>query len=131
MPPEYLAFFDEFNHQRYYEAHDVLEKLWLPSRKSPNDAFYKGLIQVAGAFVHLQNERQAPAVALLKLAQLNLKAYPELHNGLDLRSVRELLQRWLNALEHGRFNPLRFGPPPRLNLKSSSSFLFSSAPPEG
>jgi predicted metal-dependent hydrolase len=114
--PEYLAFFDEFNHQRFYEAHDVLEALWLPSRQTSNGAFYKGLIQIAGAFVHLQNDRHAPAVALLKLARSNLRQYPELHSGLDLRSLRELLQRWLAALEQGRFNPLRFGPPPRLAL---------------
>jgi len=116
-PPEYLVFFDEFNHQRFYEAHDVLEKLWLPSRESPDGSFYKGLIQIAGAFVHLQNDRQGPAAALLKLAESNLRPYPELHTGLDLRGLRELLHRWLVALEQGRFNPLRFGPPPRLTPK--------------
>jgi len=121
MPPEYLAFFDEFNHQRFYEAHDVLEALWLPSRQAPNGEFYKGLIQIAGAFVHLQSDRKGPAVALLKLAEFNLQSYPDLHNGLDLGALRSLLHRWLVALEDGRFNPLRFGPPPRLTVKSPSS----------
>ena len=126
MPPEYLAFFNEFNQQRFYEAHDVLEALWLPSRRTPNGAFYKGLIQIAGAFVHLQNDRQGPAVALLKLAESNLQGYPELHNSLDLGALRALLRRWLATLEEGRFNPLRFGPPPRLTVKSSSSSSSSS-----
>ncbi|PYJ26414.1 MAG: hypothetical protein DME89_12830 [Verrucomicrobia bacterium] len=51
--PFYRAFFHWWNEQRYYEAHDVLEQLWLKT-KSPDADYFKGLIQAAGAFVHLQ-----------------------------------------------------------------------------
>ena len=51
--PFYRAFFRCWNEQRYYEAHDVLEQLWLKTDSSDAD-FFKGLIQAAGAFVHLQ-----------------------------------------------------------------------------
>src|ERR1700730_1310110 len=51
--PYYLAFFRCWNEQRYYEAHDILEQLWLKT-KSPDADYFKGLIQAAGAFVHLQ-----------------------------------------------------------------------------
>ncbi len=58
-----------FNRQLFYEAHDVLEDLWLPDRHGPNGNFYKGLIQLAGAYVHLQKNRLRPSAALFKLAQ--------------------------------------------------------------
>jgi len=51
--PFYRAFFHCWNEQHYYEAHDVLEQLWLRTKSSDAD-YFKGLIQAAGAFVHLQ-----------------------------------------------------------------------------
>src|SRR4051812_36290791 len=80
----YLAYFDCFNRRLFYEAHDVLEEIWLPQKKGQNGAFYKGLIQLAGAFVHLQKERLPPAAALFKLARTNLRQYPPIHEGLDV-----------------------------------------------
>ncbi|PYJ17940.1 MAG: hypothetical protein DME94_02545, partial [Verrucomicrobia bacterium] len=58
--PFYRAFFHCWNEQRYYEAHDVLEQLWLKT-KSPDADYFKGLIQAAGAFVHLQKRYQHPS----------------------------------------------------------------------
>src|SRR5213595_602969 len=46
----YRAFFLCWNEQRYYEAHDVLEQLWLKDTESRDADFFKGLIQAAGAF---------------------------------------------------------------------------------
>src|SRR5438128_2040143 len=39
--PHYLGFFEYFNKGEFYEAHDVLESLWLAQRKEGNGAFYK------------------------------------------------------------------------------------------
>ena len=50
----------------------------------PNGNFYKGLIQLAGAFVHLQKNRLRPSAALFKLAQANLVQFPAFHEQLDL-----------------------------------------------
>ena len=94
----YLAFFDCFNRRLYFEAHEVLEELWLPQRHGPKGGFYKGLIQLAGAFVHLQKGRPGPATALFKLARANLEPYQPIHEGLDLGPVLALIQRWLRKL---------------------------------
>jgi predicted metal-dependent hydrolase len=51
--PCYRGFFRCWNEQRYYEAHDVLEHLWLKTTSGDAD-YFKGLIQAAGGFVHLQ-----------------------------------------------------------------------------
>ena len=94
--PCYLGYFECFNTQCYYEAHDVLEHLWLRNgRSSPDHLFYKGLIQLAGGFVHLKlhyshpqhpkhGRRLDPARRLFLLAAGNLSAYPLRHQGIDL-----------------------------------------------
>ena len=114
----YLAYFACFNRQLFYEAHDVLEEMWLPQRKGPNGSFYKGLIQLAGAFVHLQKERLKPSAALLKLAQTNLQPYPADHEGIKTLHILELINHWLQLLERGAFqsNPLNDRSAPRLNF---------------
>src|SRR5215203_2302078 len=94
----YLGYFECFNRQLFFEAHDVLEELWLTDRTGPNYSFYKGLIQLAGAFVHLQKNRLRPSAALFKLAQANLQKYPSVHERLDLRNVLAMIQSWLQQL---------------------------------
>src|SRR5476649_990984 len=87
LDAHYLGYFDCFNRQLFYEAHDVLEDLWLSDRHGANGNFYKGLIQLAGAFVHLQKNRLRPAAALFKLALANLERYSSPHEELDLKIV--------------------------------------------
>ena len=94
----YLGFFDCFNQQLFFEAHEVLEELWLPQRGGPKDLFYKGLIQLAGAFVHVQKSRRQPALALLGLARQNLKRFPNVYDNLDLSAVLLLIDRWASEL---------------------------------
>jgi predicted metal-dependent hydrolase len=96
--PRYRAFFDCFNAGRYYEAHVVLEELWLEVRGQPDADFYKGLIQVAGAFVHLQKQRPDPAARLLRLARGYLSQYPARHHALDTEGVVRQIGDWLTAI---------------------------------
>src|SRR5580658_7090067 len=86
----YAGFFRCFNAQLYYEAHDVLEEVWLPIRGQAQAKFYQGLIQLAGGFVHLQKNRLGPAARLFALALANFKDYSARHAGIDLDVVRKL-----------------------------------------
>jgi predicted metal-dependent hydrolase len=121
LDPQYTAFFERFNQQLFYEAHEVLEPLWLAQRKEPDGAFYKGLIQLAGAFVHLQKRRRQPAVSLLRLAQSNLRLYPALHHRLDLAVVLDLIEDWQGKLEADSLGgkALLISPAPKLHLRQS------------
>ena len=118
LDPQYAGYFDCFNRQLFYEAHEVLEQLWLKDKFGPNGAFYKGLIQLAGAFVHLQKNRPRPAAALFKLALANLEKYPRRHERLDVAAVCGLIRNWLGSLEAAPYekNPFTSGNAPKLAL---------------
>lgn len=123
LPAHYLGYFACFNRAQFYEAHDVLEELWLADRHGPNGNFYKGLIQLAGAFVHLQKDcpkypRLRPAAALFTLAEENFRSYAAQHERLDLVSVRALITDWRGRLVAADFtrNPLTLAAGPNLAL---------------
>lgn len=118
LDAHYLGYFDCFNRQLYYEAHDVLEELWLADKHGPDGDYFKGLIQLAGAFVHLQKNRLRPSSALFKLARNNLSKYPSQHWRLDVACVLQMIEQWLAWLEAGDFkeNPFPGKGAPVLNL---------------
>jgi predicted metal-dependent hydrolase len=122
LDPRYLAYFRCFNEQRFYEAHDVLEALWLPARNEPDGPFYKGLIQLAAAFVHLQRNRLLPATALLKRSGELLSLYSSPHLGLDVAAATHLIREWLNMLDRMApdCNPLTPARIPRLEEPPTS-----------
>ena len=105
LDPHYTGFFDSFNQGKYFEAHEVLEHIWLKGKHGPDGALHKGLIQLAGAFVHLQKKRQQPAASLFNLALANLQKYPQIHEQLDVAAVLELIENRLKQLEAHGFNP--------------------------
>jgi predicted metal-dependent hydrolase len=113
----YLGFFKCFNEQFYYEAHDVLEELWLVRKKYSEGFYYQGLILVAGAFVHLQKNRLSPASRLFALALNKLAPYPGHFKGFNLK-LRELCREHIEALKKGDFkvNPWTPKKAPRLSL---------------
>jgi predicted metal-dependent hydrolase len=119
LPAHYLGYFECFNRQLFYEAHDVLEELWLAKGKQgANYGFYKGLIQFAGAFVHLQKDRLRPAAALFKLSRSYLEKFPARHQQLDVAHLLSLATEWIGFLEAAGFleNPLLKTAPPVLEL---------------
>jgi predicted metal-dependent hydrolase len=126
--PFYRAYFRCWNEQRYYEAHDVLEHIWL-RMETPDAIFYKGLIQAAGAFVHLQknfeqpvhpkhSRRLRPAVRLFRLAENNLSVFQPQRHGLDVTALCELLRRYVDQIVSSDYqvNPWSPEVAPRLEL---------------
>jgi predicted metal-dependent hydrolase len=126
----YAAYFHHFNREDYYEAHDVLESLWLEEgRQAQGAAFYQGLIQLAGAFVHMRKhfehpghrvhqQRLAPAYRLLGLAEKNLAGYGEEWEGIRLEVISELAKEIKSVLSSGEFQTNPWSPKqgPRLEL---------------
>jgi hypothetical protein len=130
LDPCYLAYFVCFNAQEYYEAHDVLEHLWL-QREDENHAFFKGLIQLAGAFVHLKKQRarpwhptdgrrMRPAVRLFALASRNLSPYSPRHMGLDVSEVLDVATDHVARIEASDFSRNPWNPETAPKLKLST-----------
>jgi predicted metal-dependent hydrolase len=126
--PFYRGFFRCWNEQRYYEAHDVLEHLWL-STTSEESNYFKGLIQAAGGFVHLQkhyeypthpkhSRRLGPAVRLFALAESNLEPFGARRHGFHVDGLRALMARTAREIVDSNFtrNPWSPARAPQLVL---------------
>jgi hypothetical protein len=129
LHPCYVGYFTCFNRGDYYEAHDVLEHLWLQDAGS-DEAFFRGLIQIAGAFVHLRKQflapdhridgrRLRPASRLFRLGIKNVKPYPPIHHRLNVAALIQLCDEYLADLESTGFsvNPWHPDRRPTLNLE--------------
>jgi predicted metal-dependent hydrolase len=129
--PCYRGFFRCWNEQRYYEAHDVLEHLWLGTESEDSD-YFKGLIQAAGGFVHLQKHfehpthrvhgrRLGPAVRLFRLAEKNLSPFGPVRHGFDVAGLLVLIQQNADAIIRSEFTRNPWSPEiaPRLALPGS------------
>ena len=130
LDPRYAGFFQCFNDQRYYEAHDVLEHLWLQTTDE-NHRYFKGLIQIAGAFVHLQKQflrplhpkdgrRLRPAVRLFQLSMNNLESYRPHHLRFDVEALLRLCEKLSDEIVASDFqkNPWHPDRAPRIGLMS-------------
>jgi predicted metal-dependent hydrolase len=124
----YAAYFHHFNRGDFYEAHDVLESLWLEGgRGAPSALFFQGLIQLAGGFVHLRKhfenpehrvhrERLAPAYRLLELAEKNMKGYGKKWEGVSVEALCQLATEWRRKLDSKKFQHNPWSPGQRVTL---------------
>jgi len=128
LDPCYLAWFERFNACEYYEAHEVLEALWLRTSGGDRD-FFKGLIQIAGAFVHLRKQserprhakdsmRLRPAARLFLRGSEHLVPYGPVHLRLDVAALCAFCKSLARGIEQSGFlkNPWNPAKPPHLRL---------------
>jgi hypothetical protein len=80
-----------FNHQLYFETHELVEALWLEENGRPK-IFLQGIIQVSVAFHHLLYHNYYGATVLIKEGSDKLRLYLPSESGLDI-------ERFLNDLE--------------------------------
>lgn len=86
MPPypsAYLQFVTLFNERKFFEAHEVLEILWRQENGQRRD-FYQGLIQMAAAFVHRENDNAQGVERLYAAAAKRLSFFSPETMGLDV-----------------------------------------------
>lgn len=74
-PHEYLEFFRLFNARRFFEAHEVLEDLWVLEAGEARN-FYKGLIMMAVGLCHWVRGNPGAARRLYLSARGYLSEYP-------------------------------------------------------
>jgi len=95
-----------FNTQKFFEAHESLEALWLKA-SGDRKTFLHGLIQVAAAFHHHTRRNPAGFRSLLEKGSAKLEKSGAEFEGVDLAGLLLQLQPWR---EHFR-QPSRRTPP--------------------
>jgi hypothetical protein len=65
---------DEFNQGKFFECHESIEEIW-QLESGPLRDFYKGLIQIAAAFVHLSRAKYIGGERLLRTGTAYLAPY--------------------------------------------------------
>ncbi len=89
----------EFNDERFYEAHEVLEDLWHEYREIDR-TFVQGLIQLAAGFYHLQCENQRGALSQLTKGKTKLAQYEPRHCEIDVKTLLADVDCWLEKINH-------------------------------
>ena len=87
-----------FNSQRYFEAHEALEAVWLKAT-GDRKTFLHGLIQVAAAFHHHARGNAAGFSSLLEKGTSKLEPFGAEFEGINLAEFRRQLQLWQEHLQ--------------------------------
>lgn len=98
FPDQYITFFTLFNERRYYDAHEVLEDLWVMETGTEKN-YYKGLIMLTIGLEHLRRGNLAPAKRLQRDALSYLKPYSDVTMGFELSAFVEQLALIFNEAE--------------------------------
>ncbi|MEX0783926.1 MAG: DUF309 domain-containing protein [Dehalococcoidia bacterium] len=90
---------DQMNSGRYFDCHETLEEIWQEEQGEVRD-LYKGLIQVAAAFVHVGRNNHFGVNRLLTTALSYLAPYrPEGAMGFDVERICREAERALAAAD--------------------------------
>jgi len=104
-----------FNTQKYFEAHEALEAVWLKA-EGEEKTFLHGLIQVAAAFHHYTRSNPAGFRSLLEKSWRKLERFGDVRDELDLAGLRKQLQPWRDLLDFNRGQrPANPPPLPRMS----------------
>jgi predicted metal-dependent hydrolase len=82
-----------FNTQKFFEAHEALEAVWLKAQ-GEEKTFLHGLIQVAAAFHHFTRGNLTGFRSLLEKGLTKLENCGESGGGIELEGFLEQLQPW-------------------------------------
>ena len=92
---------EEFNTQRFFEAHEAWEQVWLAAAE-PEKRFLQGIIQIAAAFHHYQRGNRRGACSLLEAGLRRLRDLPSDQGGIALDRLCLAAGEWVAALHAGR-----------------------------
>jgi hypothetical protein len=107
-----------FNTQKFFEAHEALETVWLKAQ-AEEKSFLHGLIQIAAAFHHFTRGNLTGFQSLLAKGLSKLEGCREARGGICLEEFLKQLQPWRQFTEqsvkrqhHGNLKNVRPEVPP-------------------
>ncbi|HSE40091.1 MAG TPA: DUF309 domain-containing protein [Acidobacteriota bacterium] len=104
MESELEEFISLFNNRDFFEAHEVLEQLWLETEGEDKN-FYKGLIQCAVALAHLQRGNRKGANKVCSTACAYLDRYPAEYHGIQNGTLVQQMRSFFETAESDVNNP--------------------------
>jgi hypothetical protein len=93
--PEYAAFAECWNREKFFEAHEVLEGLWIRTR----DPGQQGLIQLAAALYHVQRSNMKGARTMIDRALPRLRHPSAAPGPFDLAAMSAYAERLRAAID--------------------------------
>ena len=104
MDERFYTGIQDFNEEKFYEAHEVLEDLWHEYREDDR-TFIQGLIQIAAAFYHLQCENYRGAISQLAKGKQKLERYSPAHHDIDVACLLSKVEEWMASVEKLQRDP--------------------------
>lgn len=99
MEQQFLEGIHLFNAQRYFEAHEALEAVWLKA-SGDRKTLLHGLIQIAAAFHHHGRGNRAGFRSLLEKGCAKLEPFGAEFESVDLSALMRQLRQWRKHLLH-------------------------------
>jgi uncharacterized protein len=122
LPPAAEEGIRLFNAGFYFEAHDLLEEVWL-EREGRERQFYQGLIQVAVGLYKIADGNQGGAVSLLRKGLTKLHAVRTLETPIDLERLiteTEAVLARVEALGQSRIGEFELATAPRVHRRAET-----------
>ncbi|NJN68180.1 MAG: DUF309 domain-containing protein [Chloroflexaceae bacterium] len=98
-PDAYLEGIRLFNQGAFWHAHEQWEACWYTSTE-PDNTFYKGIIQAAGALYHWQKGNLRGLHLNWNKSRAKLARLPERYQGLDLAAFVAGMDQFVDQITH-------------------------------
>jgi uncharacterized protein len=92
LPPDAIRGLEYFNSGEYFEAHEFLEAAWR-AEPGPVRELYRGVLQVAVGYFHLQRGNYAGAIKMFQRSRSWLTPFPDVCQGINLARLRQDMDR--------------------------------------
>jgi len=97
MPEAFWQGLAQLNRREYYACHDTLEAIWTEA-EHPVRLFYQGILQIAVALYHLENQNWRGAVMLLGQGIQRLDYFRPSYGGVDVETLITVSSQLLDQL---------------------------------
>jgi predicted metal-dependent hydrolase len=109
-----------FNGQKFFEAHEALEALWLRA-EGEEKILLHGLIQIAAAFHHHTRGNTQGFRSLLEKGSRKLARFQTAGMGIDVAELFRQLEPWRTRWEASQSSARPLPPLPRITITAARS----------
>ncbi len=98
LHPQAIEGMKLFNEKKFFEAHEELEIAWRDEKGEIRN-LYRGILQVGVFYLHITRRNYAGAVKLYGRSAKWLAAFPDVHFGIQVQTLRSDAENIFNLLQ--------------------------------